>query len=75
MTPNYPGWSEFDLFNNSYMIALYFTVTTVSTIGYGDLEPNSIDEMIYCIFLMLFGVTLFTFISGALSSILQNYDN
>jgi hypothetical protein len=30
--------------------------------------------MMFCIFLMLFGVLLFTFVSGALASILANYD-
>ena len=32
-------------------------------------------ERFYCVILMLTGVSIFTFISGALSSILSNYDN
>lgn len=58
-----------------YIQSLYFTVTTVATVGYGDICPANNYERIYCIALMLFGVTIFTFVSGALSSILSNYDN
>ena len=58
-----------------YIMALYFIVTTTSTVGYGDLSASTTVERIFCIILMLAGVTAFTFISGALSSILSNYDN
>jgi hypothetical protein len=57
-----------------YIMSLYFIVTTTSTVGYGDLSASTTIERIYCIIIMLAGVTAFTFISGALSSILSNYD-
>lgn len=57
-----------------YIMALYFIVTTTSTVGYGDLSASTTVERLFCIVLMLAGVTAFTFISGALSSILSNYD-
>lgn len=57
-----------------YVTSLYFVITTVATVGYGDISPTNWVEQIYCIFLMIFGVLLFTFVSGALSSILSNYD-
>ena len=60
---------------NLFIMSLYFIVTTTSTVGYGDLSASTTAERIYCIFIMLAGVTSFTFISGALSSILSNYDN
>ena len=43
--------------------------TVDSQLCYGPVELH-----IYCICIMLAGVTAFTFISGALSSILANYD-
>jgi hypothetical protein len=58
-----------------YIKSLYFTVTTVATVGYGDISPANNYERIYCVAMMLLGVTIFTFVSGALSSILSNYDN
>lgn len=57
-----------------YIMSLYFIVTTTSTVGYGDLSASTTLERIYCIVIMLAGVTAFTFISGALSSILSNHD-
>lgn len=57
-----------------YIMSLYFVVTTTSTVGYGDLSASTTLERIYCIVLMLAGVTAFTFISGALSSILASSD-
>jgi hypothetical protein len=65
------GYDSTDLYN----LAVYFIVTTVTTVGYGDWNANTQVERYYCMFIMLSGVTLFTFISGALSSILSNYDH
>ena len=67
----YGTMSELDM----YVFAIYFVVTTISTVGYGDMSANTPLERFYCIVLMLTGVSIFTFISGALSSILSNYDN
>ena len=53
-----------------YIMAIYFTITTMTTVGYGDLSPNNTLEMMYGIFLMILGVIVFNFISGALSSII-----
>ena len=58
-----------------YVFACYFVVTAISTVGYGDMSASTDLERVYCIILMLTGVSIFTFISGALSSILSNYDN
>ena len=62
------------LHKSTYIKALYFTTTTVSTVGYGDITAQNSYEMIWCIILQCIGVVIFTFISGALSSILANYD-
>lgn len=57
-----------------YYCAVYFVLTTVSTVGFGDIIPGTLGERIYCIALMFIGVSAFTFVSGALSSIISNYD-
>jgi hypothetical protein len=54
--------------------SFYFTVTTVLTVGYGDISANNIGEKLYCILLMLIGVMSFSFATGALSSIISSYD-
>lgn len=57
-----------------YVSAFYFTVTTIVTVGYGDITAVSNGEKIVCIFLMLIGVIAFSFGTGALSSIIASYD-
>lgn len=58
-----------------YITSFYFTVTTVLTVGYGDISAFSLTEMVYCIFLMVMGVLSFSFATGTLSSIIQSYDS
>ena len=68
--PSLAGYSDFD----KYITACYFIMTTISTVGYGDISASTRLERFFMIILMLIGVSSFTFISGALSSILSNYD-
>lgn len=45
----------------THIDSLYFTTTTLTTIGYGDLSPHTTEGRIFTIgFLQLFGVGLFT---------------
>ena len=67
----YNSMDQFEL----YITSIYFIVSTTSTVGYGDLSASTTIERIFCILIMLAGVTSFTFISGSLSSVLSNYDN
>jgi len=57
-----------------YVVSCYFVLTTTATVGYGDISPKSTLERLYCMVLMITGVMIFTFISGALSSILSSID-
>ena len=58
-----------------YITSFYFTVTTILTVGYGDITAISMAEKCYCVFLMLIGVVAFSFVTGALSSIIANMDS
>ena len=58
-----------------YITAFYFTVTTLVTVGYGDIAPDSVEEKILCILLMLLGVISFSFTTGALASIITSHDS
>lgn len=42
----------------------YFAITTLSTIGYGDFHPVSIMERVVALAILLFGVSVFSFIMG-----------
>jgi hypothetical protein len=70
-------WLEESGYNanfNIYMHSFYFTVTTMTTVGYGDMSAATTPERVFCIVLMVVGVIVFTFISGALASVISNYD-
>jgi hypothetical protein len=42
----------------------YFAITTLSTIGFGDFHPVSIFERVVASPILLFGVSVFSFIMG-----------
>lgn len=58
-----------------YFISLYFIVQTVTTVGYGDVNPTSRVERIFVVVTMLIGVFTFSFVSGGLASLLQAIDD
>jgi hyperpolarization activated cyclic nucleotide-gated potassium channel 1 len=57
-----------------YITSFYYTVTTIVTVGYGDIHAYSTGEKVMSIFLMIIGVIAFSFATGSLSSIISNYD-
>lgn len=57
-----------------YMSSIYFTVTTVLTVGYGDITPYNPVEKLFCIILMISGVLLFSFATGSLTSMISSSD-
>lgn len=42
------------------MLSLYFTITTVATVGLGDITPKTTGEKIYVCIFILFGVWVYT---------------
>ena len=58
-----------------YILSFYFVVTTMTTVGYGDLSGSTIPEQLYLIIMMMLGVFIFSMIQGSLTSILQSVDS
>lgn len=56
------------------VLMLYFALTTLSTVGYGDYHPVSRPEMIYSCIVMLGGVAFFSYIMGNFIEIISNYE-
>lgn len=52
---------------NSYGDALYFTIITMTTIGYGDISPVTNIGKIVVVFISILGVTVFTIPSGIIA--------
>lgn len=55
------------------VIVLYFSFTTLSTVGFGDFVPRTNDERIVGIFILVFGVAIFSIIMGSFVEILQKF--
>ena len=49
-----------------YTTCLYWSITTVTTVGYGDLRPNTAHEKLFAVFVMVCGVTFNTTLIGAM---------
>ena len=56
------------------IVSCYFTLTTLSTVGYGDFYPQSTLERIVGIIVLLLGVAFFSYIMGNFIEIITNYD-
>jgi hypothetical protein len=67
---SFPDQNESEL----YLTSLYYTVTTMTTVGYGDINGASTLERGVSILIMMVGVIAFSFATGSLTSILSNYD-
>jgi len=50
-----------------YLDALYFSVITLATVGYGDLHPTNPVSKIFTIFYVLMGVGLALYVATSLS--------
>ena len=57
-----------------YITSLYWTLQTITTVGYGDIGTVVTGERVFCSIAMIIGVISFTFANGSLASILSNYD-
>ena len=56
------------------ILCCYFVLTTLATIGYGDLSPQTNSEKILGISLMIVGIAFFSYIMGNFNDVLINYD-
>jgi len=58
----------------NYFSALYWTIQTLSTVGYGDMTPSTTAQRIYAMTVMIFGVGVYGYIIGNVANILANID-
>ena len=55
---------------DQYIASLYFTFTTLATVGYGDLVPKRMEEQLLDSFIMLIGATIFGYIIASIASLI-----
>ncbi|KAH9608817.1 hypothetical protein KSS87_013255 [Heliosperma pusillum] len=52
-----------------YVMSVYWAITTLSTVGYGDLHPVNEYEMLFDIFYMLFNLGLTSYLIGNMTNL------
>lgn len=64
-----------DTFHNGHqaIIVMYFAFTSLSTVGLGDFHPVNQSERLLCAFLLLFGVSIQSYIMGIFIQILEEF--
>lgn len=54
----------YDFFITIYINAFYFILTTITTVGYGDITGNTLVEYIFSMIVEFFGLSFFSLMSG-----------
>ena len=78
-TFDYPNWLCDELISHPkkenkfylYTLALYFSLATIISVGYGDVTVTNKIERTYNIILMIFGVCLYSFAISIVSSLFE----
>ncbi|KAG5001036.1 hypothetical protein AAZX31_08G228300 [Glycine max] len=68
----YPNFKEMSLWDR-YVTAMYWSIVTLTTTGYGDLHAENTREMLFDIFYMLFNLGLTSYIIGNMTNLVVHW--
>eukprot|EP00439_Symbiodinium_sp_Y106_P058602 s2515_g8.t1 len=60
--------------SSRYITTLYWAMTTVTTVGYGDITPQDDEERVFTMFAMIIGGAFYGYVIGNISVILASRD-
>ncbi|XWS19834.1 hypothetical protein CRYUN_Cryun31cG0050700 [Craigia yunnanensis] len=68
----YPNFKEQSLWDR-YITSIYWSITTLTTTGYGDLHAENPREMLFDIFYMLFNLGLTAYLIGNMTNLVVHW--
>ena len=77
---SYSNWlvlseSQNESFFHIYITSLYFIVTTLTTVGYGDIVCHSLLERIFQIIILAIGSVLYPYVISSIGNFIKNDSN
>ena len=69
----FPSWihkNEFQNYSSSilYIISIYYIITTMTTVGYGDIQGDSFLEIIFRLILLAIGIIVYSWLISSISN-------
>ena len=73
---SYPNWiislnMQNEFFSKIYMTSLYHIITSVTTVGYGDITPRSFREYIFQLIILLIGIVAYSWMVSSFSNYIK----
>ncbi|KAL4497341.1 hypothetical protein ABPG72_011276 [Tetrahymena utriculariae] len=64
-----------EVWQYQYVTSIYWAITTMVTVGYGDIVPKNLEERLFVIFVMLMACGIFAYTMNTMGSVLSQIES